>query len=88
MSKIGRNEPCPCGSGKKYKKCCMDKPEQIFMSEDFSRYLQSFLTYEEVNEMSTVEIIQQLESIGILFDKETFLIDIEKFYSAQQISEN
>ncbi|MBE0664154.1 MAG: SEC-C domain-containing protein [Bacteroidales bacterium] len=21
--KIGRNEPCPCGSGKKYKKCCM-----------------------------------------------------------------
>ncbi|MFQ3544580.1 SEC-C metal-binding domain-containing protein [Halobacillus rhizosphaerae] len=22
MEKIGRNEPCPCGSGKKYKKCC------------------------------------------------------------------
>lgn len=22
---IGRNEPCPCGSGKKYKKCCMNK---------------------------------------------------------------
>lgn len=21
-AKIGRNEPCPCGSGKKYKKCC------------------------------------------------------------------
>ena len=21
--KIGRNEACPCGSGKKYKKCCM-----------------------------------------------------------------
>jgi preprotein translocase subunit SecA len=20
--KVGRNEPCPCGSGKKYKKCC------------------------------------------------------------------
>ncbi|MEZ5032591.1 MAG: DUF1186 domain-containing protein [Saprospiraceae bacterium] len=23
--KIGRNAPCPCGSGKKYKKCCLDK---------------------------------------------------------------
>ncbi len=23
MVKIGRNEPCPCGSGKKYKKCCL-----------------------------------------------------------------
>jgi SEC-C motif-containing protein len=21
--KVGRNEPCPCGSGKKYKKCCL-----------------------------------------------------------------
>lgn len=20
---IGRNDPCPCGSGKKYKKCCL-----------------------------------------------------------------
>ena len=22
---VGRNDPCPCGSGKKYKKCCMSK---------------------------------------------------------------
>jgi SWIM/SEC-C metal-binding protein len=22
MQKVGRNEPCPCGSGNKYKKCC------------------------------------------------------------------
>jgi preprotein translocase subunit SecA len=21
-SRVGRNDPCPCGSGKKYKKCC------------------------------------------------------------------
>jgi|TARA_R100000027_G_scaffold45320_1_gene34347 peptide deformylase len=23
--KVGRNDPCPCGSGKKYKKCCLRK---------------------------------------------------------------
>lgn len=23
--KVGRNDPCPCGSGKKYKKCCLDR---------------------------------------------------------------
>ena len=23
--KVGRNDPCPCGSGKKYKKCCMPR---------------------------------------------------------------
>ena len=22
FSKVGRNDPCPCGSGNKYKKCC------------------------------------------------------------------
>ena len=26
--KIGRNDPCPCGSGKKYKNCCMLKEQQ------------------------------------------------------------
>jgi hypothetical protein len=25
--KIGRNDPCPCGSGKKYKACCLAKDE-------------------------------------------------------------
>ncbi len=25
MAKIGRNNPCPCGSGRKYKQCCIDK---------------------------------------------------------------
>ncbi len=28
MGKVGRNAPCPCGSGKKYKKCCLAKDEQ------------------------------------------------------------
>lgn len=26
MQKIGRNDPCSCGSGKKYKQCCMEQP--------------------------------------------------------------
>ncbi len=25
--KVGRNDPCPCGSGKKYKNCCMGKEQ-------------------------------------------------------------
>ena len=25
LVKVGRNDPCPCGSGKKYKFCCMGK---------------------------------------------------------------
>ncbi|MBQ9359391.1 MAG: SEC-C domain-containing protein, partial [Abditibacteriota bacterium] len=28
IPKVGRNEPCPCGSGKKFKKCCLPKYER------------------------------------------------------------
>jgi hypothetical protein len=27
QKKVGRNDPCPCGSGKKFKKCCLNKLE-------------------------------------------------------------
>ena len=40
--KIGRNESCPCGSGKKYKKCCgpKDHKMEVAMSDSFvQRYL-------------------------------------------------
>lgn len=29
---VGRNDPCPCGSGKKYKKCCLNKQKTPFES--------------------------------------------------------
>lgn len=28
LEKVGRNDPCPCGSGKKYKKCCLSGHEE------------------------------------------------------------
>ena len=52
MKKIGRNEPCPCGSGKKYKNCCFKKdnylrnlPDDalIRLKEEFSKYNQEDL---------------------------------------------
>ena len=27
VARLGRNEPCRCGSGRKYKQCCLDKDE-------------------------------------------------------------
>lgn len=30
---VGRNDPCPCGSGKKYKKCCMTKQTVVEMGQ-------------------------------------------------------
>ena len=95
MSKIGRNDLCPCGSGKKYKKCCMDKEEQFNIGQEpnnsaqgFKNYLDSFWSYEEADLMSTVEIIQKLESMGISFDEKAFFTDVDKFHSAEELSES
>lgn len=33
MEKVGRNDPCPCGSGKKYKKCCELKQKHKKLSD-------------------------------------------------------
>lgn len=46
MAKIGRNDPCPCGSGKKYKKCCLNrttKPSLETLHEEFGEFDQGDL---------------------------------------------
>lgn len=36
MAKIGRNAPCPCGSGKKYKKCCLPFQDRSSAQQNIS----------------------------------------------------
>ncbi len=45
--KIGRNQPCPCGSGKKYKKCCLNKivPAGTFIYTDLDQLSNSVWEY-------------------------------------------
>ena len=48
--KIGRNDRCPCGSGKKYKECCwkQDQKIQTATSDDFiQKYLASEMKKEK-----------------------------------------
>jgi hypothetical protein len=33
MARIGRNDPCPCGSGKKFKKCHMGREDELFLEK-------------------------------------------------------
>lgn len=77
--KIGRNEPCPCGSGKKYKKCCLKKNEEV--SVDL-KFLNKFL--EEAKNK-----IKKLTDRGILINyvkpilfkgKKVFAIGNQLFY--------
>ncbi len=36
IDKVGRNDPCPCGSGLKYKQCCERKREQMSRTSLFA----------------------------------------------------
>lgn len=53
---VGRNDKCPCGSGKKYKKCCESKQtvtiEEV-ATEELERMLQTF--YEEYPERKDIQ---------------------------------
>ena len=59
MVKIGRNAPCPCGSGKKYKKCCLlpkaDKGQKYASSTKF------IPVYTQLDQLSNsvVDLIKQ-----------------------------
>ena len=37
MKRLGRNDKCKCGSGKKYKQCCLEKDEQK-LKDDIEKY--------------------------------------------------
>ncbi|GEN54453.1 SEC-C metal-binding domain-containing protein [Halobacillus faecis] len=49
MSKVKRNDPCPCGSGKKYKKCCMNKTNEgvgsTSLHEELKGHYSHFMAY-------------------------------------------
>jgi len=43
LSKIGRNDPCPCGSGQKYKWCCLRNPVEVPLIEQEPLTIQALI---------------------------------------------
>lgn len=59
MSKIARNDPCPCGSGEKYKKCCIDLAgEKLESPDDFIELVKAEFSKRELTSLD--EMNQQL----------------------------
>jgi uncharacterized protein (UPF0335 family) len=61
MSKVGRNDPCPCGSGKKAKRCCMEKLEADRRNEVLSAQREQFAAKAERLEAEREDLQWQLE---------------------------
>jgi hypothetical protein len=99
MAKIGRNSPCPCGSGKKYKRCCeknqaamkrRELPPGRFRYESGSYggpgrgYMPSIICYKEINPNSWKEHFCLVKPDGILNDENTASSIAEKHLAAAQ----
>lgn len=76
MSKVNRNDPCPCGSGKKYKQCCMNKDQEprrvraalagkLAVEDTSEEMVEALATYEkkfeEIEELTKAMESHQLE---------------------------
>lgn len=83
MSKIGRNNICPCGSGKKFKNCCMDtyNEKKSELIEKAKENISKLWSGEEISKMTNDEIFQKLGSLGIAMDENKFIE-----YSMKEIS--
>ena len=56
---VGRNDPCPCGSGKKFKKCCIGKAELLELAAPDDPF-----AVDEVDEFDDiVELIQEYDAL-------------------------
>lgn len=90
--KVGRNDPCPCGSGKKYKKCCSPKYDQpvaqaVKPFEDFESFAARAWTAEKLSAMGESEIVTKLNQLGIRTDKEHFAEEVGGSFSVDAIVE-
>ncbi len=60
-NKAGRNDPCPCGSGKKYKQCCLHKKETSLAQRTPGHYLRKHQVI-----LKTPEQIEGIRRAGVL----------------------
>ena len=87
MVKRGRNDPCPCGSGKKFKKCCLGKSKEEVMQKLDAKRPNRPWSYSEVDLISTNDIMNYLQLMGIEMSLEGFLQKLPKLYSANDFSD-
>lgn len=73
MPKIGRNDPCPCGSGKKYKKCCLKEESEESLRVSKHRETLSMLTRKLIEFSSLSRFRDEFEkAMEIYYDLESF----------------
>jgi tetratricopeptide (TPR) repeat protein len=61
-NKTSRNDPCPCGSGKKYKKCCQEK-DQATERAEFMRAAAKVATSEQARQKAVQDAFEESQAL-------------------------
>jgi hypothetical protein len=93
--KVGRNDPCPCGSGKKFKKCCEGKATPDSADPDAARKKQleavaKTLSKAQVNELRAQDLVTlKIEELAPPVQIAVFqrLCDFRKWDDAERVRE-
>jgi hypothetical protein len=71
--KIGRNEKCPCGSGKKFKNCCIDKPVKkaaiLGETQDANPFFGSYNTIDLLLSFAGLSLLPENHGKNIRFEE-------------------
>ena len=65
MAKIGRNQPCPCGSGKKYKHCCLPLEQAGRTVSPMAQMKISLMAEIEKIQRAAVDGKERLHELGV-----------------------
>ncbi len=65
MAKIGRNEPCPCGSGRKYKQCCLQRHREHPVASPMLRLKISLLAEIEKIQDAAQHLVATVRELGV-----------------------
>lgn len=82
-SKTSRNDPCPCGSGQKYKKCCLEK-DQAAERAAFTRAAAKVATAEQAHSKATREAFEASQALDAASNAVIDLLDAGRLDEAER----
>lgn len=76
--KIGRNDPCPCGSGRKYKQCCMRREQEMLRAgmetvEEQKKWLKDYPQTGTIRQEGQIYLEDYFDTESIEIDRSVYL---------------
>ena len=85
MTKISRNAPCPCGSGKKYKKCCLQNDLQKVDVSKIAEKPKVEQSMDSAKQADMEQLYKEVQELDDLSNSVVDLIQSKRFDAAEKV---